>query len=156
MINFSEMTPAHFKELYKIACKAENIKDDVSETAFIGAMLKREGWIVSDGNKIIGCVSLSDYIPGLDIVIHGFIDPDYQRRWLSRTILKIIYTRIFIELELDRVSGYALTGETTAGAKLLEGMGFDLEGVRSRAAIKYGKKYDVELYGMLKEDCRWI
>ena len=151
-----DMAPAHMEDLYRACCAAENIQDEVTLFDFKGIMLQREGWSVISGDTIIGCVSYSNYAPGLDIILHSFVHPAFHGKWLSRSMLRTIFEKPFLHLGLDRVTGYSISGETDKAGRLLEHLGFTQEGVIRKGASKHGRKFDLVLYGMLREECRWL
>lgn len=147
----------HYRALYEIHKRAErfNVPDYMT---FHGIMEKREGFVVIAPNgEIAGCISFSDYIPEMDIVIFCFIDPQYRGRWaLKRGMYRTVFDYTFKTLELPRVTGYTVKPINDDAAGFLAALGFKHEGtVRKRVKMPDNEYYDIEIYGLLKEERRW-
>jgi RimJ/RimL family protein N-acetyltransferase len=72
-------------------------------------------------------------------------------KWGSRKYIKAVFEYVFYQLGLARAT--ALVDEDNQRSiKMLERLGFIREGVIRKA----NKGKDVIIYGMLKEECRWI
>lgn len=73
--------------------------------------------------------------------------------WLSREALRVFFAYPFIELDCRRVTTIVAKKHKRA-RKFNERLGFIQEGVCRKAAP--GGKDNAIIYGMLKEECRWI
>jgi RimJ/RimL family protein N-acetyltransferase len=119
-------------------------------------MKERSGWVVISEGRVIGCISFSDWQYRRDILIHCFIDPDFHGRWTSRGIYRRVFDYAFNDLDLPRVSGYAIPGHNDLAAKALRSLGFRKEGtVRKGIRESDDRLYDMDIYGILKEERRF-
>jgi len=151
-----ELSPIHFETLYEIAREHDPSFACDSLDHFVAALYSREGWVVEVDDKVVGCVTLSNLTPGIDVVIHVFVHTDYRKRWLNRAILKQIFTTCFVDLGCVRVTGWGVEGLTDEAICFQSRLGFKYEGTcRSATRIK-GELRDVITVGMLREECRWI
>lgn len=92
------------------------------------------------------------------VVYHEFRGNDIQMscaaanpRWLKRGFLNALFAYPFLQLGCDRVSSFA-PKKNMHTRRFLEKLGFKEEGNMRRGF----KNDDCILYGMLKEDCKWI
>ena len=154
------MKPLHpddSEALHPIVVKEEPLGYKMTLEEIKIDMAKREGWTFWDDERLIGAVTLSSFTPELNVIIHAVIDSDYKGKWLTRRHLNQVFSYIFIDLGIRRVTGFAIPFVTTDAAKLLTAMGFDVEGVmRCGVRSKDGDYLDLVTYGLLKEDCPWI
>ena len=105
----------------------------------------------------IGIIS-NDGTPMGAVVYHDFRDKDIQMscaadnsRWLNKSVLKSIFAYPFKQLNCNRVT--ALTPfKNTRTRKFLNGIGFTQEGIMRKGFIDD----DCVVYGMLREECKWI
>lgn len=152
----------HYRRLWEIARKTEPFADRLIYDQYADILAKREGFVVCNAEgSVVGSILLSDYVPGLNVISHVVIAPEYRGRWLNKTMLRIFFEMIFVRLGLPKISSYAIAGlgETSlAIARFLKGLGFEQEGFARQAARApgSGKCYDVALFGMLREECPWI
>jgi RimJ/RimL family protein N-acetyltransferase len=72
--------------------------------------------------------------------------------WASREVLWTAFAYPFLQLGCRRVTARVNVGNARA-RRLVEGAGFVLEGLLRRAGHDGG---DVLVYGMLREECRWL
>lgn len=72
--------------------------------------------------------------------------------WLNRAFLKAAFEYPFIQLKFERLTGY-VPANNVAARRLDEHLGFKQEGVLRRF-LSDGE--DVIIYGMLKDECRFI
>jgi RimJ/RimL family protein N-acetyltransferase len=107
----------------------------------LGAGVERDG-------DLIGGVVLSHYTPGIDIYLACAGD----RGWLGRDIIRVAFEFPFLSLGVPRVTALGAVSSRKSSALLL-GLGFQVEG-RMRRAAPGGD--DLMVYGMLREECRWI
>lgn len=71
--------------------------------------------------------------------------------WLTRDFLRAVFAYPFVQLGVDRVSGY-VDASNTAARRFDEHLGFQEEAVLKGAARDGG---DVILYVLWKKDCRY-
>ena len=84
---------------------------------------------------------------GSDIEVHF----SGERGFLTRSFLRCCALYTFVQLGCDRVTG-RLPANREAGRKIAERVGFTHEGT-----IRRGHNgTDILIYGMLKEECRWL
>lgn len=147
----------HHKALYEIAMTTEPYDSNMTEVAFCSTMATREGFVVVDGEgQVVGCISFSDFTPGVDILIHCAVKAEKQGRWLTKKILNTTFGYAFNILGLPRVSGFCVPGFSDVAGDFLLRMGFKLEGVRRKTVKLPDGLHDVKLFGMLRDECRWI
>lgn len=72
--------------------------------------------------------------------------------WLNRSFLKAAFTYPFVQLGVDRVSGY-VNASNAAARRFDEHLGFTQEAVLNGAAPDGG---DAIIYVMWKKDCRYV
>lgn len=156
MVKIIELQPDHINSLYDVCLEAEGNGAGMTLLAFISMMNQREGWAIFNNDKLIGSITLSDFVPKLDIILHCSILKEYHGRWLNRKILNTVYGRIFNELELPKVSSYSISGVTDKAEKLLKAMGFEQDGKLRKGAMVSGEYYPLKIFTMLREECRWI
>ena len=124
---------------------------------FRAALAGLEGWTGRDGDEVIGSVTFSHLVPLTDVTIHAVVAPSYWRRWMSKSILKLVGEKVFGTLALPRMSGYAIVGVNDHLVKpALLHLGFELEGVRRSACRMADGYHDVLMFGVLKEQYRWV
>ena len=152
------LIPEHFEALFEIHKRAEAFAELVAFDSFSNLMKTREGFVVvRDDGKLAGAITFSDYNPGNDIVIHCFMDPDFHGRWASKKLYKEGFDFPFEYLKVRRISGFCVVGKSDKAGRFLEILGFKKEGT-IRQKVKDpadGALYDVNIYGMLKEERRW-
>jgi len=73
-------------------------------------------------------------------------------KWCTKSVLKVIFTYPFMELGVNRVTAAIREGNTKSRS-LVERLGFKQEG-ELRHYYDTGES-DI-IYGMTKEECRWI
>jgi hypothetical protein len=126
--------------------------ESVSE--FVKSHTGVQGWmgqyiclgIEIDGELKAGVVY--DGYSGWDINMHMAID---DRRAVSRKTLKVAFTFPFITLACRRITGL-VPSKNVKARRFDEHLGFVLEGVKKCAL----EDDDELIYGMVKENCRWI
>lgn len=72
--------------------------------------------------------------------------------WCHKSVLFHIFTYPFEEMRVARVTA-PVKSTNTRSIRLVTALGFMLEGTLRRAG-RAGE--DIHLYGMLKEECRWL
>jgi hypothetical protein len=104
----------------------------------------------------MGILGQSGQLEG-GVIFNGFNEADvevtlYAPRRLSRALFRVICSYAFETLECNR-----MTARTRASSlvvrRVLTGTGFQEEGMLRRY---YKDGEDAVLYGMTKEDCRWL
>ena len=154
MTTIRPLQPEHYEELYPIQCRAANVYG-MTLQQFSDGMGQRSGFTVFHNDKIIGCVSFSDYIPDHDIMMHTFIDHDYRGKWINRQMIRDVFLHYcFGQLNCRRVTTCVIEGQTDNAHKMLQKLGFVLEGtIRKRVKIE-ADFFNLEIYGALKEEFR--
>lgn len=100
------------------------------------------------GNALVGGVVFHNYRHH-DIEMSGAFDTP---RWCLPQTLRDLFAYPFIQLGCARMT--TITGRKNKRARSAdERLGFRLEGVARRAL---DGKQDAMIYGMLREECRWI
>lgn len=143
------------ESLYEIAQRVEPCGKFMVFEQFFNVMSKREGFVLKVDDAIAGCISFSNFTPGLDILIHCMIDEHYQRRWCSRPVLKALADYAYGELGVLRVSGFCIPGKSDGAGKLLVKLGFKHEGTVRRGIKLEDGLFDIKIFGLLKEECTW-
>lgn len=147
----------HYKALYDIAMRAEPYSSDIDFEQFAKIMSKRQGFVVvAASGDLAGCVSFSDYVPEAGILIHCAIDAKYQKRWVTKKILKTVWGYVFDTLNLPRVSSYCIKGLSENAGEFLLRIGFKQEGIIRKGFRHLDGLHDVMLFGMLREECKWV
>lgn len=158
MTELVQINPDHYEDLYRIHLENMPMAKDMEnlKVIFQAQMAEADGFaIVNDGN-VIGSVMFTNYVPKLDIIIHMVVDRKFKGRWISRSILRKLSEYVYIDLGLPRMSGFAISGKTISSQILLEKTGFKLEGVKRMACLMPDGYHDLYLYGMLRDECRWL
>ena len=148
----------HYDALFEIVRRAEPYMKNLIFEQFKQTMDTRVGYVVvrQDG-RLAGCINFSDFTPRQNAVIHCFVDPEQHGRWLKQGLLRTVYDYVFNRLALPRLSGFCIPGQSDRAGEFLQRMGFRQEGyVRKGALLPDSAYYDVKLFGMLREECRWL
>lgn len=101
-----------------------------------------------DGELIAGVVF--DHYTGPSISMHVAAIPG--KRWMTKDFLWRCFAYPFLQLQCNRITGLVRV-DNLAAQKFDEHLGFQREGLIRKAA-KDGTDYI--LYGMLREECRWL
>lgn len=100
------------------------------------------------GGKIVAGLTFQNYREGVDIEVSLAAD---SPRWAHPATLRRLFRYPFVQLGLPRLT--CITARKNKRArKLIEGMGWKLEGKCRRA---YDGVQDAMIYGMLADDCRF-
>jgi RimJ/RimL family protein N-acetyltransferase len=150
------LNPDHYQELYGIAKEHDPSFRAESMDHYINIMEHQDGWVVVDGDQIIGCISFSDYKPNLDVIAHCFIHSGWHGGWCTKEILREYFGYAFNDLKVKRVSTFSIVGITDRAAMFIMSLGFKMEGVVRKIALYGGEYRDVAIFGMLREECAWI
>ena len=93
----------------------------------------------------------SDY-DGNNIFVHVALDTP---RACQRKVIKLMFDYIFNQAKCGRATA-TCNNSNERIKKLIEGVGFEKEGLM-RNAMQIDDTYvDAAVYGMLKENCRWV
>lgn len=160
MSGIRELTVNDLPELYPIIVENEPFMENIGYDLVVREFKNREGWaIINDDNQIVGCITVSDFVPLLKATLHVCISKEYRGTWATLHVLRTIFGHMFRpdRLCLRKVYGYAIPYVTYDAAKFLTDMGFRVWGIDSRGGMTLdGKYYDIIRYEMLREECPWI
>lgn len=101
-----------------------------------------------DGELIAGVVF--NMYQKHSIWMHVAAEPG--KRWLTRDYLYRCFAYPFLQLNCNRITGI-VRKDNLAAQKFDEHLGFKKEGILRKGA---DDGTDLILYGMLKEECRWL
>ena len=147
----------HYKALYGFTREAEAYDKNCPYEQFAAQLKKREGFVVVAKNgELAGCVTFSDYVPGVNIMIHCTVADKYQKRWVTRGILKRVSEYVYDELGLGRMTGFCVPGKSDKAGAFLLSLGFKHEGTIRQGVKLPDGFFDLELFGMLRSECRWL
>jgi RimJ/RimL family protein N-acetyltransferase len=104
---------------------------------------------LEEDGKLIAGVVYNMYTEA-GICMHVAADPG--KRWMTRDFLYRAFAYPFIQLGCNRVTGLVRVDNIEA-RRFDEHLGFVQEGVIRKGATD---GTDLILYGMLKEECRWL
>lgn len=113
-------------------------------TGFVG--MKTIG-VTDDFGIPLGAAVFHEY-RGNDIQISCAAD---SRRWLTRGAIQAIFKYPFVQLGVDRLTS-CVPYKNAHTRRFIESLGFKVEGIMRRGF--HGD--DCVIYGMLKEECKWI
>jgi RimJ/RimL family protein N-acetyltransferase len=156
------LTDALLPAFYEVAKAEEPFAAEMAPTLFhfratVQGAGGLDGFALVDGEEtVVGGVTLTGLVPLVDVLIHAVVSKRVRARWLTREVLSVVFGYLFTDLELPRVSAYALPGLTPDAEWLLLKLGFHVEGVKACAALLPDGYHDVMLFGMLKGQCPWI
>jgi len=108
-------------------------------------------FIETETDEILGCLLFSDY-DGHNIFVHLAID---DPRVCQRRNIKLMFDYAFNQCKCSRMTAMCVNGYER-NERLLAGVGFVKEGVVRKTMKVNGKWIDAALYGILKEECRWV
>lgn len=139
-------------EIYKLSNSIEPYKEYNYFDQFCQILDKRRGFTIWSENKLIGLLSYSDYFPGITVTIHFLQKPGV----LNKSIVKKAFKFPFNDLLVPRLISYSIIDITDNAGHFLKRLGFRLEGTLKEAARMPNGIKDVEIYGMLKRECKWL
>lgn len=123
----------------------DRIRDNVNVNSDFNAIgVVRDGGLI--GAVLYHCYRRSDAVADLEIVIAG------EPGWLSRDRLNKFFHYPYVDLGCTRTT-VVVSKKNRRARKLAERLGYRLEG-QIRKAMQDGA--DAMVYGMLKQECRWI
>ena len=112
--------------------------NDIANSSYIGFV---------ENNKIIGAVLFTNY-DGNNIYIHVAFDTP---KCVNKKTIKLMFDYIYNQIKCKRAT--AQCDDTNARIKkLVEGVGFIREGTMRNMA----GKNNLAVYGMLREECKWV
>jgi RimJ/RimL family protein N-acetyltransferase len=103
---------------------------------------------VQQGAKLVGGIVFSNFV-GFDVTLSAAATTP---RWGSKNLARKIFNIPFEQWGCKRCSAM-VSRKNKPARKFIERLGFKQEGVRPFA---YDGKADAVIYGMVKEDCKWI
>ncbi len=104
---------------------------------------------VRKGNKLIAGFIYNLYSgPSIDVTVAS-VDPSWAR---SRSVMHALFAYPFLQLGCTRM-GCLVSANNKRANKLARGLGFTREGILRRG---YDGVNDGHLYGMLREECKWL
>ena len=158
MIRLEKLQREHWPELYEIVLRNEPFAGDLVPTFshFKAALAGYEGFAMFDGETLAGAITFSNFVPLVDICLNVVVDARVRSRWATRSVLGGFCKYVFVDLDLPRMSSYAVQELTPEAANALCKGGFKIEGVKRRAARFPDGYHDLLIFGMLREECRWI
>ena len=119
-----------------------NIHADTEDYTFMGFV---------EDEEILGVIVFSDY-DGNNIFIHLALD---NPRVCQRRFIKLMFDYCFNQAGCNRVTA-TCDNNYDRIKKLIAGVGFETDGVL-KSMMKIKDDYvDAAVYGMLKENCRWV
>jgi RimJ/RimL family protein N-acetyltransferase len=106
-----------------------------------------------DSDKIIGVTGFDDIIwsNGVATIFIGIGESEYSGKGLGKEAFKLILDFGFNELNFYRIQLNVIEYNKTA-IKLYEGTGFIREGAYRRFIYRDGQRFDLYLYGLLKDE----
>lgn len=109
-----------------------------------------EAWGILKGDALVGVVVFNNYRAEIGDIELNIISPDGH--WGSRTLFATIADYVFNQLKCERIS-VTLPEHAKRNRDAAEKAGFTVEGTRRRG---FPGGSDAIMYGLLKEDCRWL
>lgn len=106
---------------------------------------------VARGGQLVGGCLYSNYTPYRD---GGVIQiwAAGEGAWLSRRVIRVMFDYPFNQLRCNRLT--ALTAKSNKPSrKLLEGLGFKLEGIARQG---FGPRSHACIYGLLRSEQGWV
>lgn len=153
-VDIVPLSREYYEELFKLAKLAEPFEGFHYYDKFCQDMDVRVGFTYWIGDKIVGLMSFTDYLPGVSVLIHAMFHPKF-RSALGRKAIRHIFDYAFNTLLVQRISAISIEGVTDV-VKFLEGVGFVREGCIRKSMELANGIFDVTIYGMLREECKWI
>jgi len=106
---------------------------------------------IIEDEKILGVILFSDY-DGNNIFVHVALDTP---RACQRKVIKLMFDYIFNQAGCSRATA-TCDNSNYKIKKLVEGLGFEKEGLMKNVMQIDDTYVDGIIYGMLKENCKWI
>ena len=125
------------------------IKKNAHISAELGDMYSYIGFIEND--NILGGFLFSDY-DGNNIWVHLALE---SPRVCSKNRISYVFQYGFKQIGCNRMTALCRNGYER-NERLLSGVGFVKEGIVRKCFKINGEYVDGAIYGMLKEECKWI
>ena len=125
------------------------IKKNAYITADLGNQFSYIGFVEDD--KVLGGFLFSDY-DGNNIWVHLALETP---RVCTKNRIKYVFQYGFKQLGCNRMTALCRNGYER-NERLLRGTGFVKEGVVRKCFNINGNYVDGAIYGMLKEECKWL
>lgn len=101
-----------------------------------------------EGDEIVAGAVYTDYDPGVTMTMHVAAE---GKQWASRAFGRAVFGFPFVQCKVRRVSAYIAT-RNSACIRFVEKLGFINEGKMQHAL----PNDDVLIYGLLRENVRWL
>jgi RimJ/RimL family protein N-acetyltransferase len=144
-----------YKELFNLVKLAESYKGYEGYDQFCQSMDSRRGFTYWKDDVLVGSIQFDNFYPGNSVMIHAVFHP-LHRSEMNRKALREVFRFAFNALRVHRVNTYSVIGITDDVVKFILGIGFQEEGILREAAELPSGRYDLVLYSMLREDCKWL
>jgi hypothetical protein len=125
------------------------IKKNANISADLGDMFSYIGFVEDD--KVLGGFLFSDY-DGNNIWVHLALETP---RVCTKNRIKYVFQYGFKQIGCNRMTAMCRNGYLR-NERLLSGTGFVKEGVVRKCYKINGEYFDGAIYGMLKEECKWV
>ncbi len=108
-----------------------------------------------DGDRLIGFVALHsiEWNNGAAMLAIGIGEPDFRGKGYGADALRLILRYAFDELNLYRV-GLEVIANNLAAIGAYQRVGFRQEGVRRGAVLRDGRRQDILVMGILRDEWR--
>jgi RimJ/RimL family protein N-acetyltransferase len=103
----------------------------------------------TDAGQLAGVVVFDNFSPGGCYIS---VASDGSRRWLNREFLIRASAYPFIQLNQRRITGL-ISAHNSDSIAFCKSCGFQFEGTMRQGGV-FGE--DLLLFGLLKEECRWL
>ena len=104
-----------------------------------------------ENKKVIGGLLFSDY-DGYNIFVHLALE---SPKICQRRFIKMMFSYCFNQLKCSRMTAMCVNGYER-NERLLKGVGFVKEGVIRKIMKVKNNHVDGAIYGILKEECKWV
>lgn len=156
MSSIKPMTRHDYRALFSLSKRIEPYSEYDFFDQFCNELDSRRGFTVcNSAGLLVGLVSYSNFIPGSMVMIHFLADTN-NVGIITRETIRFAFRFPFISLHVPRLVSYSVLGITDRAGKLLKRLGFRIEGILKEAGRLPDGPRDVEIYGMLREECRWL
>lgn len=109
-------------------------------------------WMMEYGGELIGTVALSGLSWSMGYAeISYWLAEAFHGRGLGSRAVAMLLDLVFAESELERLSAL-ISRENLASKRLIERLGFTLEGCLREHYLIQGRRVDVLVYGLLRRE----
>ena len=110
------------------------------------------GIVLKENDNVVGTISLKEFdLENKNSELGYWLGREYWRKGYMQEAIKLILDYGFNNFDLERIYAKVLH-PNTASAKLLEKIGFVLEGKTRKSSLRRGEWMDEFIYGVIKED----